>query len=116
MSEAEKDERGYERVLYDLLVHLVHRMDRTIAMNKKTVEKDNQPRPIKPVDQARLDALTQQEAGAFSRTQEAVLTFLRLCSSAELMAESVIYWFVVQSASKIPRSLPWTEMQMDLLP
>lgn len=68
MSEAEKDELGYERVLYDILVELVHSMDRTIAKNKEMVVKDNQPRPIKPVDQARLDALKLQEQGALHTT------------------------------------------------
>jgi RNA-binding protein Luc7-like 2 len=66
LSEDEKEERGYERVLHDLLVQLVHKMDRTISKNKEMVEKDNQPRSIKPVDQARLDALKQQEQGTLS--------------------------------------------------
>lgn len=64
LSEADKDERGYERNLYDVLARLTQKLDMTIARNKEVVEKDNQPRPIKAVDQARLDALKQQEQGA----------------------------------------------------
>lgn len=67
LTDEQKEELGYERVLYDVLASLIHRMDRNIAMNKKTVEKENQPRPIKPVDQSRLDSLKQQETGAPQR-------------------------------------------------
>jgi hypothetical protein len=63
LSDAEKEDRGYERVLYDLLARLTHKMDQTIAKNKETIIRDNQPRPIKAVDQARLDAMKQQEQG-----------------------------------------------------
>jgi hypothetical protein len=113
LSEKESDGRGYERVLYDLLVQLVHRMDRTIATNKKTVEKDNQPRPIKPVDQARLDALKQQEAGAYF-PQNRIDLCLALADVHGLVM--VMCLFVMQNALKSPRSLRWTEMQMDRLP
>lgn len=86
LPEAQKEELGYERVLYDVLATLVHRMDRNIAMNKKTVEKENQPRPIKPVDQARLDSLKQQETGTahsaavygFTQPRCASISFRRL--------------------------------------
>jgi hypothetical protein len=63
LSEAEKEDRGYERALYDLLSRLTHKMDQTIARNKEAIKHESQPRPIKAVDQARLDALKQQEQG-----------------------------------------------------
>jgi CHASE3 domain sensor protein len=64
LSESERDRHGYERKLYNLLSELVTDMDKKIARAKERVEIENQPRAIKPVDQARLDALKLQEKGA----------------------------------------------------
>ena len=70
LTDAEKDERGYERNLWDVLARLTQRLDMTISRNREIVEKDNQPRPIKAVDQARLDALKQQEQGSIPNIAE----------------------------------------------
>lgn len=63
LDEAEKDRLGYERKLYHLLIDLVSEMDKRIARAKERVDKENQPRPIKPSDQERLDILKAQEKG-----------------------------------------------------
>jgi RNA-binding protein Luc7-like 2 len=63
LGDRERESLGYERKLYRLLVDLVQEMDKKIARSKERVEKENQPRPIKPADQVRLDALKQQEKG-----------------------------------------------------
>lgn len=59
----DKDRLGYERKLYHLLVDLVSEMDKRIMRAKERVDKENQPRPIKPADQERLDALKMAEKG-----------------------------------------------------
>lgn len=61
---SERDRLGYERKLYHLLIDLVSEMDKRIARAKERVDKENQPRPIKPADQERLDALKVQEKGS----------------------------------------------------
>lgn len=61
--EKEKDALGYGRKLYRLLYELVQEMDKKIARSQERVDKDNQPRAIKPADQLKLDALKQQAKG-----------------------------------------------------
>jgi RNA-binding protein Luc7-like 2 len=63
ISDRDKESLGYGRKLYRLLFELVQEMDKKIARSQERVEKENQPRPIKPADQLRLDALKQQAKG-----------------------------------------------------
>jgi RNA-binding protein Luc7-like 2 len=63
ISDKEKESFGYGRKLYRLLYELVQEMDKKIARSQERVDKENQPRTIKPADQLRLDALKQQAQG-----------------------------------------------------
>ena len=63
ISEREREALGYGRKLYRLLYELVQEMDKKIARSQERVDKENQPRPIKPADQLKLDALKQQAKG-----------------------------------------------------
>lgn len=69
---SERDRLGYERKLYHLLIDLVSEMDKRIARAKERVDKENQPRPIKPADQERLDALKAQEKGSKSQQYQCI--------------------------------------------
>lgn len=73
----EKEQRGYARKLYRLLYELVAEMDKKIARSQERVDKENQPRPIKPVDQLRLDSLKQQAKGP---APPYMISDLMLCS------------------------------------
>lgn len=78
LSDRERESLGYERKLYRLLVDLVQEMDKKISRSKERVEKENQPRAIKPADQVRLDALKQQEKGTIRHLPPAITLKLKL--------------------------------------
>lgn len=59
-----RDRLGYERALVELLEQLVRDMDRKIQRARERVESENKPRLIKSADQAKLDAIKEQEKGA----------------------------------------------------
>lgn len=62
-SDRDRESLGYGRKLYRLLFELTQEMDKKISRSKERVDKENQPRSIKPADQLKLDALQQQAKG-----------------------------------------------------
>ncbi len=62
---------GYEKELFALLVQLVRDMDRKIERQKERAQRESEPRPLSPAEQAQLDAV---KARAFPHTASEVIS------------------------------------------